>query len=190
MPTENVPTTVPQISKQPHRGGIVLALGILSLLIGCAGWILGIIAWTMANTDLARMNRGQMDGEGRSATQAGKICGIVSVCLHALGLIIGLIWLVVVVGVLGVAATAGAAAAAKSQQQHTSAAQSAEEKRITDIAAKAFQKQRPGRFEAGRPTWDGKSWTILISGLPPKPGDYCTYVISKDGDILETIGGR
>lgn len=84
----------------------MLALGILSLLIGCAGWILGIIAWTMANTDLAKMDRGQMAEDGRGSTQAGKICGIVSVCLHAMGLLIGLVWLIFVAGVVGAAAAA------------------------------------------------------------------------------------
>lgn len=92
--------------KAPHRGGIVLALGICSLLIGCAGWILGIIAWTMANTDLAKMDRGEMAEDGRGSTQAGKICGIISVCLHVAGLLIGLCWLIFVVGILGVAAAA------------------------------------------------------------------------------------
>lgn len=93
--------------KEPHRGGVVLALGILSLLMGCIGWVLGIIAWTMANADLAKMDRGVMEADGRSSTQAGKICGIVSVCLHALGLLIGLFWFIVVVGIFGVVAAAG-----------------------------------------------------------------------------------
>ncbi|MBX3389159.1 MAG: hypothetical protein KF691_06850 [Phycisphaeraceae bacterium] len=101
----NTPVPAEQF-KQPDRSGIILALGILSLLIGCAGWILGIIAWTMANRDLALMDRGMMQSTGRGTTQAGKICGIVSVCLHALGLLIGLVWLIFVVGILGIAAAA------------------------------------------------------------------------------------
>ena len=40
---------------KPHRGGVILALGILGLLV-CA--ILGIFAWIMGNNDLAEMRAG------------------------------------------------------------------------------------------------------------------------------------
>jgi hypothetical protein len=63
---------------KPHRGGIVLALGILGLVV-C--FICGIIAWIMGNNDLREMAAGIMDPSGRGLTQAGKICGIVSVIL-------------------------------------------------------------------------------------------------------------
>ncbi len=72
----------------------VLVLGILSIVIGCAGWILGIIAWVMANGDLAEMASGQMDPSGRGLTQAGKVLGMVSVILHLAALAIWVILLI------------------------------------------------------------------------------------------------
>ncbi|HUG90328.1 MAG TPA: DUF4190 domain-containing protein, partial [Planctomycetaceae bacterium] len=60
--------------QQPHRGGLILTLGIL-------GWVLcfpfGIAAWVMGNEDLRRMERGQMDPAGEGLTRAGRILGIV-----------------------------------------------------------------------------------------------------------------
>ncbi len=62
----------------PHRGGVILALGILGLVV-C--FICGIIAWIMGNNDLREMAAGTMDLSGRGLTQAGRICGIVSVII-------------------------------------------------------------------------------------------------------------
>lgn len=73
---------------KPHRGGIVLALGILGLVV-CV--ICGIIAWVMGNNDLREMTAGTMDPSGRGMTQAGKICGMVSVILLIVVLIIWLL---------------------------------------------------------------------------------------------------
>lgn len=90
---------------QPHRGTMILVFGILSLVIGCIGVIFGIMAWVMGNADLKEMDAGRMDPTGRGTTQAGKICGIISVVLHVVG--IG-VWLFVVL-VVGAGAIAGAA---------------------------------------------------------------------------------
>ncbi len=95
---------------KPHRGGTVLALGIVGLVLnfGCGiGWILGIIAWVMAASDLKEMDAGVMDPSGRSNTNAGKICGIISVVLGAIGLVIGILYLIFVVVVVGAAAASG-----------------------------------------------------------------------------------
>lgn len=62
----------------PSRGGSVLALGILSLLL-CQ--ILGPIAWAMGNTELERIDAGQSDPSQRGNVSAGRICGIISTCL-------------------------------------------------------------------------------------------------------------
>ena len=62
----------------PHRGGAILALGILGLVV-C--FICGIVAWIMGNKDLWEMDAGRMDPSGRGLTQAGRICGMVSVIL-------------------------------------------------------------------------------------------------------------
>jgi len=64
----------------PHRGGFVLALGIIGLVF-FPGIIFSIMAWVMANRDLRQMNAGAMDPAGRGMTQAGKICGIIGTVL-------------------------------------------------------------------------------------------------------------
>ncbi len=76
---------------QPHRGGLILALGILGLLV-C--FICGIFAWMMGNQDEKMMNAGVMDPTGRGMTQAGKILGLISVILACLGLVIAIVMLI------------------------------------------------------------------------------------------------
>ena len=63
----------------PHRGVLILVLGILSIVC-CL--ICGIIAWVMANKDFKEMAAGRMDPAGRGLTNAGKICGIVGIALQ------------------------------------------------------------------------------------------------------------
>ena len=67
---------------QPHRGGTILALGVIALVVMvvfcCAAFIFGIPAWTMANRDLELMRQGVMDREGESLTEAGRICGMIA----------------------------------------------------------------------------------------------------------------
>ena len=74
---------------QQHRGFMILVLGIMSII--CCN-LLGIAAWLMANEDLARMDRGQMDSSGRGLTQAGKICGIIALGFFALGIVLQILW--------------------------------------------------------------------------------------------------
>ena len=83
---------------KPHRGTLILVLGILSLVL-CAP--LGIAAWIMANGDLKQIDAGTMDPTGRSTTNAGRICGIVGTVLLALSILV----LIAVMG-LGVAGAA------------------------------------------------------------------------------------
>jgi hypothetical protein len=90
----------PQAPLKAHRGGAVLALGILGLVV-C--FILGVIAWVMGNNDLREMDVGVMDPVGRSMTQAGKVCGIVSVVFALVPLCIGLLALVAaIIAAIGV----------------------------------------------------------------------------------------
>ena len=84
------PQDFTQQTIRPHRGGLILALGILGLV--CC-FICGIIAWVMANKDLRQMDSGVMDPSGRGLTQAGKICGIISVILSIVLLIISLLFI-------------------------------------------------------------------------------------------------
>ena len=72
---------------RPHRGGAVLAVGLIGLLLSCiplAGWILGGIAVSMGGADIAAMNRGQMDDSGRGLTQGGQVCGTIALVLATL----------------------------------------------------------------------------------------------------------
>ena len=90
----------------PHRGPVILTLGIVSLVFSTAcGFILGIIAWVMGNADLREMDAGRMDPSGRGLTQAGKICGMISVILGVIGLAIVLLWVILAV-VIGIGAAA------------------------------------------------------------------------------------
>jgi predicted Zn finger-like uncharacterized protein len=70
---------------QPHRAGLILALGITSLFF--AHIILGPIAWILGNSDLREMRAGRMDPEGEGSTNAGRICGIIGTAMGALGLL-------------------------------------------------------------------------------------------------------
>jgi hypothetical protein len=56
----------------------------------------------MGNADMAEMDAGTMDPEGRGMTQAGKICGIISVCLAILGLLLWLLGMIIGVGATAV----------------------------------------------------------------------------------------
>ena len=83
---------------RPHRGGAILALGIIGIVV-C--FITGIIAWVMGSNDLKEMDAGTRDKSGYSLTKAGMICGIIGVILSVLSIF----WMVFVVGlssVLGV----------------------------------------------------------------------------------------
>ena len=84
----------------PNRGAIILVLGILGWLV-CP--ITGIFAWVMGNTDLAEMDAGRMDPEGRGLTQAGRILGIVVCAFYAIGMVLGIGFLLFA-GVFGLAA--------------------------------------------------------------------------------------
>ena len=102
---------VTQQPLKPHRGVLILVLGIVGLVIpllgsfccgfccgflgiaGCTGCICGIIAWVMANKDLKEMAAGRMDPTGRGLTQAGKVCGIISVILGIVVFVISLLFL-------------------------------------------------------------------------------------------------
>ncbi|MGA3283597.1 MAG: DUF4190 domain-containing protein [Verrucomicrobiota bacterium] len=70
---------------KPHRGTLILVLGILSLVV-CSP--LGIAAWVMGAGDLKQMDAGTMDPGGRGLTKAGKICGIVGTILLIVGIIV------------------------------------------------------------------------------------------------------
>ncbi|MBM3876848.1 MAG: DUF4190 domain-containing protein [Verrucomicrobia bacterium] len=85
---------------KPHRGTLILVLGILGLVV-CGP--LGIAAWIMGNGDLKQMDGGTMDPSGRGTTNAGRICGMIATLLMVLA-VVALIAMVAL-GVLGAAAS-------------------------------------------------------------------------------------
>jgi hypothetical protein len=74
-----------------HRGTLILVLGILGLVV-C--FPCGIAAWVMGRGDLRQMDVGQMDPEGRSLTQAGKIVGIIATVLALLSVIAAVVFFI------------------------------------------------------------------------------------------------
>jgi hypothetical protein len=75
----------------PHRGGLILAFGIMGWVFSCP--IFSVMAWVMGNSDLREMRSGRMDSRGMGLTQAG----------HVLGVIYTLLWILVFVIVTFVA---------------------------------------------------------------------------------------
>ncbi len=93
-----------RMDAEPHRGSLVLTLGILSLcslpalccgvfgaVFAVAGLGCGITAWVLGRKDLRKMTAGAMDPGGRSTTQAGVTCGIIGTCLCSVILVLGLV---------------------------------------------------------------------------------------------------
>jgi phage FluMu protein Com len=92
-----IPTHGPE--GYPHyaergRGGIIFALGLISLLFTC--FIPGIFAFVMGRGDLARMREGTMDPNSEGLTQAGMILGLISMILGALSLIVVFGYLIII----------------------------------------------------------------------------------------------
>ena len=87
-PSQSIPVSqnfpVQQKQMASHRGGTILIFGLLGLFC-CI--IFGISAWTMGSSDLQKMDAGLMDSTGRGSTQAGKICGMISVILGIIGFV-------------------------------------------------------------------------------------------------------
>jgi len=80
----------------PHRSGVILSLGIFSLIMVLAAFCpvfsgvgvgLGAAAWMMGNNDLARILRGEMDPDGQMTTKSGRNCGIIGVILNTLAML-------------------------------------------------------------------------------------------------------
>ena len=83
----------------PHRGVLILVLGILGLIL-CQ--IFSPFAWVMGKGDMEKIDSGKMDPEGRGLTQAGMICGIVGTAIMILGLLAVIVGLLILVAGTGV----------------------------------------------------------------------------------------
>ncbi|MBT3268881.1 hypothetical protein HN371_17150 [Candidatus Poribacteria bacterium] len=68
------------------RGTLILVLSILAFACSCLP--LGVPAWIMGNTDLKRMDRGEISDDDRTITKIGMILGMVATVL----LVLGAIW--------------------------------------------------------------------------------------------------
>lgn len=74
----------------PHRGGMILAFGLIGLIglsVFPIGLIFAIIAWIMGNGDMEEIRSGRMDPEGEGMTQAGRIMGIISTIIHIVSVV-------------------------------------------------------------------------------------------------------
>jgi len=89
----------------PHRGGLILTLGILSIALLPLCWPLtsisalglGIPAWVMGQGDRKKMREGLMDSEGEGITNAGWICGIIGTGLGALSILGGIAFILLII---------------------------------------------------------------------------------------------
>lgn len=88
-----------------HRGGMVMAFGIISIVAifvsggaffavgpfagmgSIFGLIFGIMAWVMGGKDMREINSRRMDPDGRGLTQAGYYMGIIGTILHLLAML-------------------------------------------------------------------------------------------------------
>jgi hypothetical protein len=77
----------------PHRGAVVLLLGIFSILC-CWTFVLaigscacGYYAYQMGSYDLREMQAGRMDPSGKAITQVGRIMGLIGAVLSLLGVL-------------------------------------------------------------------------------------------------------
>jgi len=93
---------------RPHRGAMVLTLGILGLVI-CT--ICGVVALIMGKNDLRDIDAGRMDPTGRGLTQAGWILGIIGTVFLGIQLCMVLLYLVIVIFFVGLAGAAAASGA-------------------------------------------------------------------------------
>jgi hypothetical protein len=72
---------------EPHRGTLILVLGILSIVLPCAALIVGPVGWFLGSSDLRAMHDGRMDSQGEGTTRAGYICSIIGTAIHLVGLL-------------------------------------------------------------------------------------------------------
>jgi hypothetical protein len=70
---------------EPHRGGLILGLGIFGFL--CCGFA-AIAAVIMGLQDLGKMNSGQMDPDGKVMTIIGLVLGIFGILAWIAGIIL------------------------------------------------------------------------------------------------------
>ena len=80
----------------PHRGTLVLVMGILSWFLCC---VFGVVAWYLGSQDIKQMNAGRMDPSGLTLTKAGYWIGVCSVLLNLLAIVGYIVVIAVLVAV-------------------------------------------------------------------------------------------
>lgn len=96
MPAYGMPPGYGMNYPYQSQASTVMVLGILSLVV-CG--LLGPIAWSMGNTELGRIDRGEVDPSNRGSAVAGRICGMIASIMIIVGI-------VAVVFLFGIAASA------------------------------------------------------------------------------------
>jgi ABC-type Fe3+ transport system permease subunit len=79
---------------EPSQATTVLVLGILSLVV-CG--VLGPVAWSMGNTELAAIDAGRRPPENRGTANAGRILGIIATVLLVIAVVLVVLALILVV---------------------------------------------------------------------------------------------
>ncbi len=69
----------------PHRGGMILAFGILAFFV--LPIVFGPMAWIMGNADMAEIRAGRMDPSGEGMVQTGRVLGIISTLISILSVL-------------------------------------------------------------------------------------------------------
>ncbi len=64
----------PAAAQEPHRGALILGLGLAGLLVTCP--LLSVMAWMLGNRDVRKMRDGTMDPTGMGMTEAGRVVGM------------------------------------------------------------------------------------------------------------------
>ena len=104
LPSADQPASQPSAAPAPtarpmytagHRGGLILAFGILTWFTCPA---LGVMAWILGNADLREIREGRMDPAGLGFTQAGRTLGMVHFILFVIASVVGLFSFLIVAG--------------------------------------------------------------------------------------------
>ena len=82
MNEADTPPQTTHNSLEPHRGTLILVLGILSLVM--CGFFTGIPAWIMGRNDLRKIKDGLMNPEGEAINKGFMICGMICCILNLL----------------------------------------------------------------------------------------------------------
>jgi hypothetical protein len=80
--------TIAALQKQPHRGALILILGIMGILTTCP--IPSIMAWVMGTHDLDEMRAKRMDDSGYTMTSAGRMIGMIFGMLYVAAAVVGI----------------------------------------------------------------------------------------------------